>query len=348
MPSTVSRTNETHRSAIARRLDKETGMGYQKALNTVREQADDLLRQLPVERLDGPGCDLLLRALMQQDIESWGPGIGAHMWPEFYHGLFMLLPGPMSDAASHAGNRVARLFPEQARSSGTFDPSWLAKEGVEPLDPYATPDDYDYDEDEDDGGASPVECEALDEPDRWKRHILAAGPRPAFTMPPQHLLTPDEHNALGRAGDAPTATRKALLEQITQERPMAVEAYILRAELTLPGPATTDPQADGAAGPAPSARELAESRDWFERAVVAGEQALHFFSGTLLWREKNNRPFLNALYGLAQVHFLRGSWNTGEQILFNLLALNPYDERQAGALLAKVRRAAGLPAPDGA
>jgi hypothetical protein len=344
MPATVSRTNETHRSAIARRLDRETGVGYQKALNTVREQADDLLRQLPLERLDGPGCDLLLRALMQQDIEFWGPGIGAHMWPEFYHGLFMLLPGPMSDAASQAGNQVARVFPEQARSSGTFDPSWLAKEGVEPTDPYATPDDYD----EDDGGASPVECEALDEPDRWKRHVLAAGPRPAFTMPPQHLLTPDERTDLGQLADAPAEVHKALLEQITQERPMAVEAYVLRADLVLPGPGIIDTQYDDAAGPAPSGRELAEARDWFERAVVVGEQALHFFRGALLWREKNNRPFLNALYGLAQVHFLRGSWNTSEQILLNLLSLNPHDESLAGALLARVRRAAGLPAPDGA
>ncbi|MFI6278108.1 hypothetical protein [Streptomyces sp. NPDC050988] len=313
----------------------------------MREQADDLLRQLPLERLDGPGCDLLLRALMQQDIEFWGPGIGAHRWPDAYHGLFMHLPGPMSDAASQAANQVARIFPEQARSSGTFDPSWLAKEGVEPLDDYATPGDYD-DEDEDDGGASPVECEALDEPDRWKRLVLAAGPRPAFTMPPQHLLTPDERTALGQPDDdAPAADRKALLEQITQERPMAVEAYLLRADLVLPGPGIIDPQYDDAAGPAPSARELAEARDWYERAVVVGEQALHFFRGALLWREKNNRPFLNALYGLAQVHFLRGSWNTSEQILFNLLALNPHDEPLAGTLLARVRRAAGLPAPDG-
>ncbi|MGP3953494.1 hypothetical protein [Streptomyces sp. 7N604] len=344
MPATVSRTNETHRSAIARRLDRETGVGYQKALNTVREQADDLLRQLPLERLDGPGCDLLLRALMQQDIEFWGPGIGAHMWPESYHGLFMLLPGPMSDAASQAGNQVARIFPEQARSSGTFDPSWLATEGVEPTTPYAAPDDY---EDEDGGGASPAECEALDEPDRWKRHVLAAGPRPAFTMPPQHLLTPGERDALGQPGDAPAAARKALLEQITQERPMAVEAYVLRAGLVFPGPGIIDPQCDDAAGPAPSARELAEARDWFECAVVVGEQALHFFSGALLWREKNNRPFLHALYGLAQVHFLRGSWNTSEQILLNLLSLNPHDEQLADALLARVRKAAGLPAPGG-
>jgi hypothetical protein len=345
MSATVSRTHATHRSAIARRLDKETGVGYQKALNTVREQADDLLRQLPVERLDGPGCDLLLRALLQQSIEFWGPGIGAHMWPESYHGLFMLLPGPMSNAALQAGNQVARAFPEQACGCGTFDPSWLATKGVEPLDPYATPDDYD--EDEDGGGASPVGCEALDEPDRWKRLVLAGGPQPAFTMPPQHLLTADERTAFGQPGDTSAAARRALLEQITRERPMAVEAYVLRAGLAFPDPGIIGPQGHDAAIPAPSARELAEAREWFECAVVVGEQALHFFSGALLAREKNNRPFLRALYGLAQVHFLRGSWNTSEQILLNLLSLNPHDEQRAGALLARVRKAAGLPAPGG-
>lgn len=84
-------------------------------------------------------------------------------------------------------------------------------------------------------------------------------------------------------------------------------------------------------------------------AIVVGEQALHFFSGALVWREKNNRPFpLSALYGLGQVHFLRGSWSTSEQILLTLLWLNPHDEPLAGALLAKVRRAAGLPAHGGA
>lgn len=80
----------------------------------MREQADGLLRQLQLERLDAGGCDLILRALLQQSLEFWGPGIGAHMWPTMYHPLFMGLPAPMSDAALEAVTRAGRTADARA------------------------------------------------------------------------------------------------------------------------------------------------------------------------------------------------------------------------------------------
>ncbi|MFE2639526.1 hypothetical protein ACFXKF_32990 [Streptomyces scopuliridis] len=333
MTTSTPRTSTTHRSRIARRLDRETGMGYQRALDTVREKADALLRPLHLERLDAGGCDLILRALLQQSLEFWGPGIGAHMWPTMYHPLFMGLPGPMSDAALEAVTRAGQTANTQAEPVGTFDPSWLAAAGVEALDYDAEPD---YDE-EDEDEIVLEELEPLEEPDRWKGHVVAQGRRDAFVMPSQQSLSPALREKLQSL--APAGAR-ARLEQLVLDEPVTVEAYVLRAALAFPG--GTVPAVDG---PAPSADELADARRWYECAVTVGEQALHFFNGALLWHEESNRPFLEALYGLALVHCLGGSWNTSEQILFALLHLDPYDEQQAGALLAQVRRQVGLPAP---
>lgn len=333
MTTSTPRTSTTHRSRLARRLDRETGMGYQKALDTVRKQADALVRQFHLERLDATGCDLMLRALLQQSLEFWGPGVGAHMWPEMYHPLFMGLPGPMSDAARDAVTRAGRTADAQATLSGTFDPSWLAAAGVEALDYDGEP-DYDEDDEEE---IAPEALVPLDEPDRWKRHVLAQGRRDAFVMPAQQSLSPALREELQHREPA---SARARLEQLVLDQPATVEAYVLRAVLAFPGGVT--PAVDG---PAPSAAELADARRWYECAVTVGEQALTFFNGTLLWHEENNRPFLQALYGLALVHCLGRSWNTSEQILFTLLHLDPYDEQQAGALLAQVRRQVGLPAP---
>ncbi|MEU5425870.1 hypothetical protein AB0H73_09705 [Streptomyces olivoreticuli] len=334
MTTSTPRTSQTHRSRIARRLDRETDMGYQKALNTVREQSDDLMRQLGLARLDASGCDMVLRALLQQDVEFWGPGIGAHLWPTSYHPLFMGLPAPMSPTALEAVTRAGRAADLQAEPSGTFDPSWLAEAGVDALDYDCEPD---YDEDEED--LAPEDMEPLDEPDRWKRHVLAQGQRSAFAMPAQQSLSSALRKELRE--QSPKDAR-ARLEQTVQDQPTAVEGYVLLGDLAL-----GTRHGAAADGPKPSAAELDEARRWYECAVTVGEQALHFFHDALLWREENNRPFLRALFGLALVHCHRGSWNTSEQILFALLHLNPSDEQQAGVLLAEVRRQVGLPAPRG-
>lgn len=127
MPGT-RRTSTTHFSRIARRLNDETDMGYQKALSLMQDQADRIMSQGP--RLDAAGCDMALR-LLKQDIEYWGPGIGAHTWPQIYHPVSMTLlrAGLCEETAERAREQ------EQPEPCGSdFDPSYLAAAGVEPLD----------------------------------------------------------------------------------------------------------------------------------------------------------------------------------------------------------------------
>jgi hypothetical protein len=337
--SSTPRTSPTHFSRIARRLDYETDMGYQKALSTVQGEADRIMQQGP--RLDGAGCDMALRFLLRQDIEYWGPGIGAHMWPQLYHPVSMtLLRSGLCQEAMEAAER-ARDQGQPEPCGSEFDPSYLAAAGVEPLDYGAGPDEEDW-EDEPEEIDSALR-EAVDEPDRWKRHVLTQGVRPVFRLPDAHLLSPATREGLHGLAPGEAAER---LGQLVVELPAAAEAFVLRADLILA--AARERDAKGQPG------VLAEGRRWYECALAVAEVPLHFpmYGGAseagpvLLWREESNRPLLRALFGLALVAHRQKRWNTAEMILMRLLYLDPGDEQQAGALLREVRAAAGIVQPD--
>ncbi|WP_331752895.1 hypothetical protein OG440_38740 (plasmid) [Streptomyces sp. NBC_00637] len=335
--SSTPRTSPTHFSRIARRLDYETEMGYQKALSTVQGEADRIMQQGP--RLDGAGCDMALRFLLRQDIEYWGPGIGAHMWPQAYHPVSMTLlrSGLCREAMEAAGRARDQGQPEPCGSE--FDPSFLAAAGVEALDYGASSDEEDELEEID-----PALLEAVDEPDRWKRHVLTQGVRSAFRLPDAHLLPPATREGLRGLAPGEAAAR---LEQLVREQPAAAEAFVLQSDLVLA--AARERGAEGHRG------VLVEARRWYECALAVAEVPLHFpmYGGAsdagpvLLWREESNRPLLRALFGLALVAHRQKRWNTAEMILMRLLYLDPGDEQQAGALLRQVRAAAGIVQPDG-
>jgi hypothetical protein len=334
--SSTPRTSTTHFSRIARRLDYETAMGYQKALTTVQGEADRFMQQGP--RLDGAGCDMALRFLLRQDIEYWGPGIGAHMWPQVYHPVSMTLlhSGLCREAKEAAGRARDQRQPEPCGSE--FDPSYLAAAGVEPLDYGAGPAEEDEPEEID-----PALLEAVDEPDRWKRHVLTQGVRPVFRLPDAHLLPPATREGLHGLAPGKAAER---LEQLVTEQPAAAEAFVLRADLVLA--AARERGAEEQRG------VLVEARRWYECALAVAEVPLHFpmYGGAsdagpvLLWREESNRPLLRALFGLALVSHRQKRWNTAEMILMRLLYLDPGDEQHAGTLLGQVRAAAGIVQPD--
>lgn len=335
--SDTPRTSTTHFSRIARRLDYETGMGYQKALATVEGERDRIMQQGP--RLDAAGCDMALRFLLKQDIEYWGSGIGAHVWPQYhYHPVSMTWsPSRLCQEAMDAAER-ARDQSQPEPSGDEFDPSYLAAAGVEPLDYDVAPDEDWEDEPEETGPALPG---AVDEPDTWKRHVLTQGTRPVFRLPAAHLLPAaigEELRGLARG----EAARR--LEQLVVEQPAVSEAFVLRADLVL-----DDAQERGAE------RErgvLKEAQRWYECALAVAEVPLHFpmYGGSeagpaLPWRENTNQPLLRALYGLALVAHRQKRWNTAEMILIRLLYLDPGDEQQAGALLQQARAAAGIVQP---
>ncbi|WP_217231390.1 hypothetical protein [Streptomyces anulatus] len=330
------RTSTTHFSRIARRLANETSMGYQKALTLVLEQGDQIMAQGP--RLDAAGCDMALRFLLKQDIEYWGPGVGAHVWPDFYHPVSMeLLRSGLCEEAMAAADR-ARGQDQPEPYGSDFDPAHLAAAGVEPLDYGDGLDEGWEDEPED---IDPALLEPVDEPDRWRRHVLTQGIRTAYRLPAVHCLPPALCEELRGADSATTR-----LDQVLQERPAAAEAFVLRAELVLRA------AREHRAGDDRSA--LNEARRWYECAVAVAEVPLHFplyggaagAGGVLLWREEANRPLLRALYGLASVAHQQRRWNTAEMVLMRLLYLDPDDPQQAGALLKQVRSAVGIVQPD--
>ncbi|WP_328973330.1 hypothetical protein [Streptomyces sp. NBC_00239] len=331
--TTTPRTSPTHFSRIARRLSRETGMGYQKALTTVQENADRIMQQGP--RLDAAGCDMALRLLLQQDLEFWGPGIGAHMWPQQYHAVSMeLLHSGLCMEAMKAADR-ARDQDQPQPCGSNFDPSYLAAAGVEPLDYGAPEEDEDWDDEAEE--VDQALLEPVDEPDRWRRHVLTQGVRPVYRLPDAHSLLPAVREELLRL--APDEAR-ARLEQLHAEQPAAAEAYVVRAELHL--------AAAREAGLERDHDVLDAARRWYECAVAVAEVPLAFpiyNGGVLLWREESNRPLLRGLYGLARVAHGEKRWNCAEMILMRLLYLDPVDEQQAGVLLREVRAAAGIAQP---
>ncbi|MFB6984654.1 hypothetical protein ACNPQN_39095 [Streptomyces sp. NPDC056297] len=334
------RMSPTHFSRIARRLDDETSMGYQKALTEVRNHADEIMAT--GGRMDAAGRDMALRLLLHQDVELWGPGVGAHPWPQSYHPLSMTWSParPCEEAFQAAARASGQAQPEP--TGGEFDPSYLAAAGVEPLDYYNAPDDDDeWDEDGEDT-AQPTRWEPVDEPDRWQRHVLTQGVRTAFRLPGAHSLEPAERANLQ---DLPSPAAAARLENLIAQRPIAVEAYALRAEQAL-APAQER-------GEAPNRAALAQARQWYECAVAVAEVPLQFplYDGretgpALPWRVEANRPLLRALYGLADVAHRQKRWNTAEMILLRLLYLDPEDQQDAAPLLGQARAAAGLLPPD--
>lgn len=336
--SNSPRTSPTHFSRIARRLDDETGMGYQKALAEVQNQADAIMSM--GGRMDPAGRDMALRLLLCQNVEFWGPGVGAHPWPHSYHPVSMTWsPARPCEEAFQAATRADRQ--KQPEPTGDeFDPSYLAAAGVEPLDYHGTPDDdEEWDEYSEDGAQAP---RSVDEPDRWQRHVLTQGVRTVFQLPIGHSLEPAERANL-QGLPAPEAA--ARLENLIAQRPMAAEAYVLRAEQALA------PARERREEPARAA--LAQARRGYECAVAVAEVPLHFplYDGreagpTLPWRVEANRPLLRALYGLADVAHTQKRWNTAEMILLQLLYLDPEDQQDAAPLLGQARAAAGLLPPD--
>ena len=317
-------------------------MGYQKALLEVRGHADQIA-QFVGGKLDAAGHDLALRILLQQDIELWGPGVGAHRWPSMYHPVSMewLHTGMSEDVVQALRAAGDHGWPEPADRG--FDPSYLADAGVEPLDYDGAYEDDDLDDDEpgEGGGDALAGVDAVDEPDRWKRHVLTQGVRPVFRLPVVHSLTTSERAAL--AGLEKTALTNAL-EQVIVRRPSAAEAFVERAEAGL----LRSTEALGG----PDAASLREGRRWYECAVAVAEVPLSMpmpggrVAGPVLpWSEENNRPLLRALYGLALVAHQQKRWNAAEQILMHLLYLDPQDHQQAGVLLGQARAAAGLLPP---
>lgn len=353
------RVQRTQPIRLARLLDAETQIGYQKALQEVTSASE--AGRLP-DRLDDHGLDLALRILMQQDYAMWSPLAAGHPWPDVYQPLTHALPGAQSKRARDALEKAHLAGALEAAEDGEFHPD-------EVLHAYDEEDDdgEDYEEDEDGfegmepetaqgGPEDPAEPgdETLDiapGPQKdaeiaarwWLEQLAEDGILPRYRMPDPYP---------GRAEvplDAALDTMRATadvdgyedeLRRIVAAEPRDVDAYAHLGSLALQRHDGDFGDLISYVGPTAAERRrfLKEALAWYEAAVAVGEACLPMiFHGRLPWSEMDNRPFLRAVHGLALTLWRLGRFNSAERVLVTMLYLNPNDNQGARDVLADVR-----------
>lgn len=351
------RVQRTQPTRLARLLDAETQIGYQKALQEVTSAGE--AGRLP-DRLDHHGLDLALRILMQQDYAMWSPLAAGHPWPDIYHPLTHALPGARSKRARDALEKAHLAGALEAVEDGDFHPDEVLHA-------------YDEDEDEDDGedyeeglGTDPETArdgsEDPAEPDDedlgiapgpqkdaeiaarwWLEQLAEDGVLPRYRMPnpyPGRVEVPLDAALDTMRATAPTDGYEDELRRIVAAEPRDIDAYAHLGGLALQRHDGDFGDLISWVGPTAAERRryLKEALAWYEAAVAVGEASLPMvFHGRLPWSETDNRPFLRALHGLALTLWRLGRFNSAERVLVTLLYLNPNDNQGARELLADVR-----------
>ncbi|MFG3429396.1 tetratricopeptide repeat protein [Streptomyces californicus] len=346
------RVQRTQPTRLARLLDAEMQIGYQKALQEVTSAG--AAGRLP-DRLDHHGLDLALRILMQQDYAMWSPLTAGHPWPDVYQPLMHALPGTRSKRAREALEKAHLAGALEATEDGDFHPDEVLHNYEE--------DDEDYTDDEDvldtETEAAGEDPDAPDDEDldiapgpqkdaeiaaRWWLDQLAEdGVLPRYRMPDPYP---------GRAElplDAALDTMRATgdvdgyedeLRRIVAAEPRDIDAHAHLGSLALQRHDGDFGDLISWVGPtaAERRRHLKEALAWYEAAVAVGEASLPMiFHGRLPWSETDNRPFLRAVHGLALTLWRLGRFNSAERVLLTLLYLNPNDNQGARELLPDVR-----------
>ncbi|MFM9452380.1 tetratricopeptide repeat protein [Streptomyces europaeiscabiei] len=276
---------------------------------------------------------------MRQDYTRWGPVAAGHRWPHVYQSLTRNLPGTRTKAAQEA---LAHCH--------TAGPRAVVQEGAFAFDE----DPYSEKGDEEERAADPTtastgedntpapQAEATRIASRWWMQQLAEdGTMPRFRMPDTFSGSSDIGSGLETCRSTTGLdTYEALLRRWVNAEPLDVSFYVRLGDLALE---RHDGETGGHISYAPPSaadrrRYLGEALSWYEAAVAVGESSLsHAFCGRLPWSESNNRPFLEALHGLALTLWRLGRFNSAERVLVTMLYLNPGDDQGALELLATVR-----------
>ncbi|MER5356551.1 hypothetical protein ABT093_40305 [Kitasatospora sp. NPDC002551] len=354
------RVQRTQPTRLARLLDAETEIGYQKALQEVARASE--AGRLP-GRLDHYGLDLALRILMQQDYTMWSPLAAGHTWPDVYQPLTQALPGTRAKRALAALERAHLAGAHEAAEDGDFHPDDV-------LDAYDEDQEDEEDEEDEEDGPEAVAADMVDasddgdgpEPDTedlaiapgpqkdaeiaarwWLDRLAEDGVLPRYRMP--DLYPGRTEVPLDAALDTLRATADVEgyedeLLRIVAAEPRDVDAYAHLGSLALQRHDGEFGDLISYVGPtaADRRRHLKEALAWYEAAVAVGEASLPMiFHGRLPWSEMDNRPFLRAVHGLALALWRLGRFNSAELVLVSLLYLNPTDNQGARELLADVR-----------
>ncbi|MGY3677489.1 hypothetical protein [Streptomyces sp. TE33382] len=345
------RVQRTQPTRLARLLDAETQIGYQKALQEVASAS--AAGRLPA-RLDHHGLDLALRILMHQDYAMWSPLAAGHPWPDVYQPLTQALPGTRAKQARAALEKAHLAGAREAEENGDFDPDDVLdaydEDGLED----EKPDNADTSDDsEGEGPAAPDNEDLVIAPGpkkdaeiaaRWWLDRLAEdGVVPRYRMPdpyPDRTEVPIDTAIHGKRTTGDLDAYKAELLRIIDAEPRDVDAYAHLGGLALQRHDGDIDDLLAWVGPTAAERRryLKEALAWFETAVAVGEASVPtIFHGRLPWSELDNRPFLRAVHGLAQTLWRLGRFNSAERALLTLLYLNPADEQGAHEVLADVR-----------
>lgn len=362
-PSAVPRrrVQRTQPTRLARLLDAEMQIGYQKALQEVTSAG--AAGRLP-DRLDHHGLDLALRILMQQDYAMWSPLAAGHPWPDVYQPLMHALPGTRSKRAREALENAHLAGALEATEDGDFHPDEVLHNYEEHDEDYADDEDVLDTETEAAGGGDP---DAPDDEDldiapgpqkdaeiaaRWWLDQLAEdGVLPRYRMPDPYP---------GRAElplDVALDTRRATgdvdgyedeLRRIVAAEPRDIDAHAHLGSLALQrhdgdfgdliswiGPTATERR-----------RYLKEALAWYEAAVAVGEASLPMIFRGRLPVVRDAQPPLPA----------RRPWPGPDPVAAGPLQLRrarpadpalPQPERQPGRTRAPARRPRAPPLAPG-
>jgi len=351
------RVQRTQPNRLARLLDAETQIGYQRALQEVASASE--AGRLP-DRLDHYGLDLALRILMQQDYAMWSPLSAGHPWPKAYPPLTQALPGTRANRARAALERAHLAGADEAEENGELHPDDVLRawdedeEGDEQALEDAAPNSADTSGDGEGEGPAAPDAEALEiapGPHKdaeiaarwWLDRLAEDGVMPCYRMPDPYLgrsEVPIDTAIHGKRTTGDLDAYETELLRITAAEPRDVDAYAHLGGLALQRHDGDIEDLLTWVGPTAAERRryLKEALAWFEAAVAVGEAALPvIFHGRLPYSELDNRPFLRAVHGLAQTLWRLGRFNSAERTLLTLLYLNPADEQGVHQVLADVR-----------
>ena len=310
-------TNRTHRTRLARALAAIDGIGYQQALQRVTAAAE--AGQLPGP-LDPAGMRRALDDLARTNhAEAATTPLTAV--PPGYQRLAQIFPDRLQPGVRERVARAQARGVPTVRCRGSYDPAEILGPVTDDLDTH----DLDTD---------------------WWRRVVAAGPRSDCALPDPYPpgSSPDGYPPLDRALDRRDATGdidayEQALRAITRREPRDVDAHAHLGNLYLD---LTDPTSTLVVTPPPDQRQrrawLHTALGHYQTAVGVAELALPDpFTGVLTWSELDNRPLHRALHGLALTLWRLGRVDRAEQVVLNMLWLDPRHHQDARMLLAELR-----------
>ncbi|MDQ7909091.1 hypothetical protein RB614_31670 [Phytohabitans sp. ZYX-F-186] len=311
-------TNRTHRTRLARALAAVSDIPYQTALTRVVRAAEAGLLPDP---LDAAGMRHALDLLAGTGDRAAGTNSSALALESRYYRMAQVCGDRMQPGVPDRVARARAKGVPAVRVRGSYDP-------VEIL------------------GAVMADQDDPDAATDWWQRVVAAGTRDdcALTDPYPPGSDPDGYLPIDRALDRRDATGdvdayERTLRAITRREPRDIDAHAHLGNLYLD---LADPTGTVTVTPPPDARQrqvwLRTALGHYQTAVGVAELALpEPFTGFLPWAELDNRPFSRAMHGLALTLWRLSRFDAAEQILLNMLWLNPMDNQGARMLLGPVR-----------